>query len=64
LKVHVFPWGDVWINGRRRGAAPLERVVLKPGRYRVSAGQGKPSQTKRVVLKEGERKTLEFDLTQ
>jgi serine/threonine protein kinase len=64
LQVTVYPWGDVWINGKRRGAAPLERVLLKPGRYRVSAGQGSPSATKRVVLREGERKTVQFDLMQ
>jgi len=64
LQVTVFPWGDVWINGKKRGAAPLERVLLKPGRYRISAGQGKPSRTKRVLLKEGERRTVRFDLTE
>jgi hypothetical protein len=63
LQVTVFPWGDVWINGKRRGPAPLERVTLKPGRYRISAGQGKPSRTKRIVLEPGERRTVAFDLT-
>lgn len=64
LGVFVFPWGDVWIDGRRYGPAPLKRIQLEPGRYRISAGQGKPSQTRRVVLRGGERKTVQFDLTQ
>ena len=63
LGVFVFPWGDVWIDGKRYGAAPLKRIQLDPGRYRISAGQGKPSQTRRVVLREGERRTVKFDLT-
>ena len=64
LQVIVFPWGDAWINGKRYGAAPLERVLLNPGRYRISAGQGEPTRTKRIVLRKGERKTVQFDLTQ
>lgn len=64
LGVFVFPWGDVWIDGKRYGPAPLKRIQLDPGRYRISAGQGKPSHTRRVVLREGERRTVQFDLTQ
>ncbi len=64
LTVVVFPWGEVWINGKRRGAAPLKSVALEPGRYRISAGQGRPSQTKTVQLREGQRRTVQFDLTQ
>lgn len=63
LTVVVFPWGEVWINGRRRGAAPLRDVSLKPGRYKISAGQGKPTKTKVIRLGEAQRKTVQFDLT-
>ena len=63
LNVVVFPWGDVWVNGARKGSAPIKGLALKPGRYRVSAGQGKPSQSKTVRVRSGERKTVEFDLT-
>ena len=63
LGVFVFPWGDVWIDGKPYGPAPLKRIQLDPGRYRISAGQGKPSRTGRVVLRGGERKTVQFDLT-
>lgn len=64
LNVVVFPWGDVWINGKRRGAAPLKNVSLKPGRYKISAGPGQPSKSKIVRLRDGERRTIEFDLTE
>lgn len=63
LTVIVFPWGSVWIDGKPRGAAPIKNVRMKPGRYRISAGQNEPQQTKIVDLKEAQRKTVEFDLT-
>jgi len=64
LDVIVVPWGDVWINGQRWGPAPMMNETLKPGRYRISAGQGGPSKTQTVRLRSGERKTINFDLTQ
>jgi serine/threonine-protein kinase len=63
LTVVVFPWGDVWINDKPRGSAPLRNVSLKPGRYKVSAGKGKPSKTQTIRLREAQRKTVHFDLT-
>lgn len=63
LSVVVFPWGDVWINGKKRGAAPLKNIALKPGRYKISAGQGQPSKTQVIRLDEAQRRTVEFDLT-
>jgi len=62
LTVLVSPWGSVWINGKPRGTAPLKNEGLKPGRYKISAGQDGPSQTRTVVLREGDRKTIRFDL--
>jgi serine/threonine protein kinase len=63
LTVVVFPWGDVWINGKARGPAPLKNESLKPGRYKVSVGRGSPTQTQTVRLRSGDRKKLQFDLT-
>ncbi len=63
LSVFVFPWGNVWINGKSRGSAPLKAASLKPGRYRISVGQGSPSKSQSVRLRPGESKTLHFDLT-
>ena len=64
LTVLVHPWGSVWINGKPRGSAPLKNASLKPGRYKISAGQDHPSQTRTVRLREGQRKTIRFNLTE
>ena len=64
LTVLVSPWGNVWINGRVRGAAPLKNASLKPGRYKISVGQGTPSKGRTVRLHPGQRKTVRFDLSQ
>ena len=63
LTVAVFPWGEVWINGKSGGTAPLKDQSLKPGLYEISAGQGNPTRTQTVRLRPGQRKTLVFDLT-
>jgi len=63
LSVTVFPWGDVWIDGKPRGKAPVLRVALPRGRHKVSAGQGTPSKTRVVRLKAGQRRSIQFDLS-
>lgn len=63
LKVVVFPWGQVWIDDEARGSAPLKNVSLPPGRYKISVGQGKPTVTRIVHLRAGERETVQFDLS-
>jgi hypothetical protein len=64
LSVAVFPWGDVWIDGKLRGRAPVRNVTLAPGRHKVSAGQGEPWKTRVVRLKEGQRLKVQFDLSE
>ena len=63
LTVVVYPWGDVWINGQRRGSAPLKSLSLKPGRYEIAAGQGEPTVTQTIRLRSGENKKLKLDVT-
>ena len=63
LTVIVFPWGNVWINGKPHGSAPLKSKRLKPGRYEISVGQEGPFKTQTIRLRPGQRKTLDFDLT-
>ena len=63
LTVVVFPWGNVWINGKPEGSAPMNNKSMKPGRYRIGAGQGSPSKTQTIRLRPGQRKTVQFDLT-
>ncbi len=62
LTIVVYPWGNVWINGKARGASPLKNLSLKPGRYRIEAGQGEPSVTRTVRLRPGEEKKLKLDV--
>lgn len=64
LSVKVFPWGDVWIDGKPRGRAPVRDIALPPGRHRVSAGQGEPSKTRAVRVKAGQRLDVQFDLSE
>jgi serine/threonine protein kinase len=64
LTITVFPWGHIWINGKPWGRAPLKNESLPPGTYKISAGQGEPSEVKTVKLKAGRRATVSFDLTQ
>lgn len=63
LTVVAVPWGDVWIDGKSQGASPLKNKSLKPGRYKISAGQGSPSKTQTIRLRPGQRRTVQFDLT-
>jgi serine/threonine protein kinase len=64
LTVVVFPWGNVWVNGKHMGQAPLEDEELKSGRYEIGAGQGSPTRTRTVRLRAGQRKTVSFELAQ
>lgn len=63
LTIVVYPWGDVWINGQRRGAAPLKNLSLKPGRYTIGAGQGDPTVSRTIRLRSGEKRKLKLDVT-
>ena len=63
LTVIVFPWGNVWINGKPRGAAPLKNEAMKPGRYKIAVGHDEPFESKVIRLRSGQRTTLDFDLT-
>jgi serine/threonine protein kinase len=62
LTVIVIPWGNVWIDGKPAGISPLKNKSLKPGRYKVSAGQGSPSKSQTIRLRPGQRQTVQFDL--
>jgi hypothetical protein len=63
LTVVVYPWGDVWINGKPRGAGPLRNLSLKPGRYRIAAGQGEPVVSQTIRLRSGEERKIKLDVT-
>jgi hypothetical protein len=61
LRITVTPWGDVWIDGRPMGRAPID-VPLAPGTHRIGVGAETPSQTRTVRLRAGETQQLDLDL--
>jgi serine/threonine protein kinase len=62
LTVVVFPWGNVWLDGKHMGQAPLEDHTLRPGRHEISAGRRGPTTTRTVRLRPGQRRTVTFEL--
>ena len=62
LTIIVYPWGDVWINGKPQGTSPLKNLSLKPGRYRIEAGQGEPTVAQTIRLLPGQEKKLKLDV--
>lgn len=62
LTVAVFPWGYVWVNGKRRGRAPLKDLALKPGTYEIGAGKEAPTVVRSVRLAPGDREVIRIDL--
>jgi hypothetical protein len=64
LTVTAFPWGNVWVNDKPMGRAPLTNKKVAPGNYKVSAGRKKPEKTRTVKLRPGQREVIDFDLTQ
>jgi len=64
LSVVVFPWGTVWVNGKKLGSAPIRNKSMKPGRYQIGVGQGSPSKTATIRLRSGQHETVRFDLTE
>lgn len=64
LTVFVAPWGQVWVDGKARGTAPIRGLKIRPGRHTVSVGQGNPSKSRTVRLRSGQRLTVRFDLAE
>ena len=63
VRVKVFPWGRVWIDGKVRGSAPpILEVELSAGAHEIAVGHEKPIETKKVSLAADEVKVVSFDL--
>lgn len=59
LRVVVIPWGDVEIDGRAYGRAPVT-ASLPVGSHRVHVGGGL-SRTQQVEVRQGQVSVLAFD---
>lgn len=65
VRVKVFPWGRVWIDGAVRGAVPpILQARVRPGMHTISVGQEAPVETRTIEVKEGETPLVSFDLNQ
>ena len=64
LTITVFPWGNIWIDGKPWGPAPLTNELFRAGTYKISVGQDSPTKTRSVELKPGQRRTVSFDLSE
>lgn len=60
LTVAVQPWGEVWINGKKRGISPpLLNLQLPPGSYTVELRNAElPSYSQPVQISAGQSVTL------
>ena len=61
LQIVVEPWGNVWIDDKWMGRAPLERWV-KPGRHVVQAGHDTPMSTRTIEVSPGAKSRVEMSL--
>jgi hypothetical protein len=55
----VLPFGDVWIDGRKVGSAPIQREV-DPGVHTVATGEGQARKQRRVRVRGGQERTVVF----
>lgn len=60
LVVAVKPWGEVWVDGSKRGISPpLLKLQLPPGRYRIELrNPGLPSIEQALEISAGQSVTL------
>jgi eukaryotic-like serine/threonine-protein kinase len=63
LRVKIFPWGRVWVDGAVVGAVPpILALRLPPGRHTVAVGREAPADSREISLVPGETRAVSFDL--
>ena len=62
VHVVVQPWGNVWIDGKYVGRAPI-KARLPKGRHVIEVGRELPSKRRIVRVQPGARKEVELVLT-
>lgn len=62
LRLAVLPWGEVYVNGRRRGVTPPLRVLeLPPGTYRIEIrNAGFPPHVRTVKIESGRSVSVSY----
>jgi len=59
LRVVAIPFGDVWIDGKAMGHAPVE-TKLAPGSHEIEVGDGQPTLRRTMQLLPGETQSVIF----
>jgi serine/threonine protein kinase len=59
LYVVVYPFGDVWVDDKPAGPAPLS-LHLAPGSHEIAVGEGRARERQTVRLRSGESRHLTF----
>jgi hypothetical protein len=59
LYVVVYPFGDVWVDDKPAGQAPVA-LHLSPGSHEIAVGEGRVQERQTVRLRPGESKHLTF----
>jgi len=63
IRVKVFPWGRVWVDGKLQGSVPpILDVVLSPGLHEIAVGHERPIETRSVTLEPAATQLVSFDL--
>jgi len=62
VRLDIHPWGEVWINGVRRGVSPpLKEIRLAPGQYNVVVRNADlPAHHGTLTVKAGRRAVLSY----
>jgi hypothetical protein len=60
LMLTVSPWGEVYVNGKRRGlASPVVTIEVTPGRHRVEIrNASQPSYMANVTVQAGDTQQI------
>lgn len=61
LHVVVSPWGQVWVDGRFMGRAPID-APLRAGTHRVAAGFDHPGPERTVRIRAGQTERIELEV--
>jgi hypothetical protein len=63
VRVFVEPWGNVWIDGKYFGRAPVKARLTK-GRHVIEVGHELRSARRAVRVQPGTRQEVEFTLSE
>ncbi len=55
----VSPWGNVWIDGRFMGRAPVV-ASLRAGSHRIQAGFAEPTTSRTIRVRAGRDERVEM----